>query len=244
MRRRGVHGLQQQAQAKERFNKVGAELQAQQVEQLRQQLATFKANLEDFASKHRKEIQRDPVFRAHFQKMCASIGVDPLASNKGFWSELLGVGDFYYELAVQITEICLSTRDRNGGLIDMVELKNSLDRMRGRNAVEVSDDDIQRSIKTLKTLGSGFEIITFGERKMIQSVPRELNSDFSIVLGLAQSTGFITIPSAAEKLQWDKDRVSRIVMGLLQNGICWVDEQTSPEPHRYWVISFYHYFST
>jgi hypothetical protein len=56
--------------------------------------------------------------------MCVNIGVDPLASNKGkklyvvslvliqiwienlnfksifvgFWSELLGVGDFYYEL--------------------------------------------------------------------------------------------------------------------------------------------------
>ena len=34
--------------------------------------------------------------------MCASIGVDPLASSKGFWSEMLGVGDFYYELGVQV----------------------------------------------------------------------------------------------------------------------------------------------
>ncbi len=34
--------------------------------------------------------------------MCASVGVDPLASNKGFWTELLGFGDFYYELGVQI----------------------------------------------------------------------------------------------------------------------------------------------
>ena len=25
-------------------------------------------------------------------------GVDPLASNKGFWNDLLGVGDYYYEL--------------------------------------------------------------------------------------------------------------------------------------------------
>ena len=34
--------------------------------------------------------------------MCTSIGVDPLASSKGFWSEMLGFGDFYYELAVQV----------------------------------------------------------------------------------------------------------------------------------------------
>lgn len=40
------------------------------------------------------------------QEMCASIGVDPLSSGKGFWS-VLGIGDFYYELAVQIVEVCL-----------------------------------------------------------------------------------------------------------------------------------------
>jgi hypothetical protein len=30
--------------------------------------------------------------------MCSNCGVDPLASNKGFWAEILGFGDFYYEL--------------------------------------------------------------------------------------------------------------------------------------------------
>ena len=34
--------------------------------------------------------------------MCQKIGVDPLASHKGFWAQLLGVGDFYYELGVQV----------------------------------------------------------------------------------------------------------------------------------------------
>jgi len=29
------------------------------------------------------------------------VGVDPLASNKGAWAQLLGFGDFYYELGVQ-----------------------------------------------------------------------------------------------------------------------------------------------
>ena len=32
--------------------------------------------------------------------MCKSVGVDPLSSNKGFWVDVLGVGDFYYEIAV------------------------------------------------------------------------------------------------------------------------------------------------
>ena len=45
--------------------------------------------------------------------MCASIGVDPLASSKGFWSEMLGVGDFYYELGVQIVEVCMASSHRD-----------------------------------------------------------------------------------------------------------------------------------
>lgn len=55
--------------------------------------------------------------------------MDPLASNKGFWGEILGVGDFYYEVAVQIVDICLQTRAQNGGLIDLRELQARLVRV-------------------------------------------------------------------------------------------------------------------
>lgn len=36
--------------------------------------------------------------------------------------QVLGFGDFYYELAVQIVEACLATRSINGGLMDMRSL--------------------------------------------------------------------------------------------------------------------------
>ncbi len=51
-------------------------------------------------------------------------------ANKGFWAELLGFGDFYYELAVQIVEICYQTRNQNGGLIDLNDLKQRLESIR------------------------------------------------------------------------------------------------------------------
>ena len=46
---------------------------------MEKQLAVFKENLEDFAKKHRKGINKDPEFRKNFVDMCAKIGVDPLA---------------------------------------------------------------------------------------------------------------------------------------------------------------------
>ena len=56
--------------------------------------------------------------------MCANVGVDPLASNKGMWAQLLHFGDFYYELGVQIVEACLATRAMNGGLMDLDLLRS------------------------------------------------------------------------------------------------------------------------
>lgn len=35
---------------------------------------TFKRSLEDFARKHKKDINQDPAFRQQFQVMCANIG--------------------------------------------------------------------------------------------------------------------------------------------------------------------------
>ena len=32
---------------------------------------------------------------------------------------MLGVGDFYYELGVQVIEVCLATSHRNGGMYAM-----------------------------------------------------------------------------------------------------------------------------
>lgn len=86
----------------------------------------------------RNDIRQDPVFRAQFHTMCANVGVDPLASNKGMWAQLLGFGDFYYELGVQIVEACLATRAYNGGFMELGSL---------RNAVQVSNPTICKCCK-------------------------------------------------------------------------------------------------
>lgn len=55
------------------------------------QLDTFKTNLEEFASKHKQEIRKNPQFRVQFQDMCATIGVDPLACKKWGRQRLKGL---------------------------------------------------------------------------------------------------------------------------------------------------------
>jgi len=201
------------------------------------QLIVFKQNLEEFAKKYKKDINKDPEFRRYFQDMCSKIGVDPLASHKGFWAELLGVGDFYYELAVQIIEIGLRTRAANGGLIEVTELVSHLRTMRGSQAQPISEDDIERSIKKMKVLGDGFNLLSVGSHKMVQSVPCELNVDHTTALLLAQESGYVHDSKLKAELGWSKDRIDAVLNLLLQEGMVWVDEQGTEGEYLYWFPS-------
>ena len=44
---------------------------------------------------------------------------------------MLGFGDFYYELAVQIVEVCMATSHKTGGLMELGELRRRLIKSRG-----------------------------------------------------------------------------------------------------------------
>lgn len=106
----GIGAVRKKQEQTRQFTDVGDQLAESQLSHVSAQLELFRTNLEQFAVKYKQNIKKDPEFRRKFQTMCAKIGVDPLASKKGFWSELLDVGDFYYELAVQIIEVGIITR--------------------------------------------------------------------------------------------------------------------------------------
>ncbi|NXN00080.1 SNF8 protein, partial [Sylvia borin] len=206
-----------QAKYKER----GTVLAEDQLAQMSKQLETFRTHLETFASKHKQEIRKSPEFRLQFQDMCATIGVDPLASGKGFWAEMLGVGDFYYELGVQIIEVCLALKHRNGV---------------GNSSAPFPSlrDDLLRAIKKLKVLGNGFGIIPVGGTFLVQSVPAELNMDHTVVLQLAEKKGFVTVSEIRESLKWETERAKQVLDHLLREGMAWLDAQ-APAEAQFWL---------
>jgi len=235
--RPGVSGLKRNVKAKEQAKKVGQEIEASQIEHMTKQLSVFKDNLEKFAIKYKEAINRNPQFRHQFQKMCTEVGVDPLASNKGFWAQLLGVGDFYYLLAVQIIEVCLATRAANGGLIVLEEMLARLKAKRGKYAQEISSDDIIASLKKVSSLGNGFQLLNIGNKQMIVSVPIELNVDHTIVLEQAQANAYVSASSLMKNLGWSKVRIDSVLDLLLQEGMAWIDLQAA-EP-LYWFPSLF-----
>lgn len=57
---------------------------------------------------------------------------DPLPSGRGFWPKMVGVGDFYYELGVQIIEVCLTLKHRDGGVITLEKLQQQVFKRKGQ----------------------------------------------------------------------------------------------------------------
>jgi ESCRT-II complex subunit VPS22 len=132
----------------------GSSLRSANAAALETQLAVFRSLLHQFAATHAKDIRSNPTFRAQFARMCAAIGVDPLASStstgsggegKGgggsIWAQLLGrsVNDFYFELAVRVVEVCSETRGENGGLIELRKVRERIMSNRVEGASEITE---------------------------------------------------------------------------------------------------------
>ncbi|KAM4843545.1 vacuolar-sorting protein SNF8 isoform 2-T2 [Thomomys bottae] len=217
MHRRGVGAgaIAKKKLAEAKYKERGTVLAEDQLAQMSKQLDMFKTNLEEFAT-----------------------SVFLFVAGKGFWSEMLGVGDFYYELGVQIIEVCLALKHRNGGLITLEELHQQVLKGRGKFAQDVSQDDLIRAIKKLKALGTGFGIIPVGGTYLIQSVPAELNMDHTVVLQLAEKNGYVTVSEIQASLKWETERARQVLEHLLKEGLAWLDLQAPGEAH-YWLPALF-----
>jgi len=221
------------------YQQTGSALSNSHIQQLSTQLSTFHAALTLFARNHARQIKANPAFRSAFVDMCTAINVDPLAStsisSRSLWSQF-HVSDFYRELAVCIVETCYQSRGQNGGLIKLDSLAAIIsERHLKTGGDQVSEDDILRAVKTLKPLGSGFDVIEIGDCKLIRSVPKELNLDQTTALEAAQIMGFITLSMLTDNLHWDASRAAAVLEDLVSDAFVWVDEQAAEV--EYWIPS-------
>eukprot|EP00035_Acanthoeca_spectabilis_P039327 m.61200 g.61200 ORF g.61200 m.61200 type:complete len:293 (+) comp9546_c0_seq2:2527-3405(+) len=234
--KRGALAKQKKLEAAAR---KGSEIEGLKIQAMGEQLKEFKARLQDFALKHKKAIQKDPEFRRDFQRMCDVVGVDALASQKGFWSQVFGVGDFYYKLGVSIVDICLSTRARNGGIMPIEDLMVMLQDRSGygkhKDLSSLSQDDVERAIKKLKILGKGFEIILVGKRKLVQSVPTELNQDHTEIMNSVSVNGCTSAEKLHMELGWTQTRGQKGLDQMIQEGMAWVDSKTESGTPEYYL---------
>lgn len=245
----GISALARDSAAQASYSSLAADVNAAQLSELRAQLDSFGDALLRFGSEHGADIRASPDLRHAFQKMCVSIGVDPLAApapppNNGsvaaaslgriahaakgqfnVWAATLGLSDWVYALAVQVVDVCVSTRPANGGLISMPELISRVAILRSGKRITsapraqpsstsliptaaeatVTAGDVRRAIKALAPLESGYAIIEAGGTTFVRSVPAELSQDSGIVLGLLARAAATPDTTTASRASGEKD---------------------------------------
>lgn len=233
----GIAGLQRGHARQQALGAVGQRLEASNLQTARAQLESLRAALQDFAQKHRARINSDPPFRQAFFEMCVTVGVDPLASSKNVWDEILGVGQFYNELAVQVLTVCLQTRDLNGGLLDMRECLSSLKRSRP-GADPIDSSDVMRAVDRLSALGKGVGTRRCAGRWLVFSVPAELSPDSTRALEVATAnSGKVCSEELVSQLKWTKQRSQAALAHFVREGLCWIDSQDEAVERWYWFPS-------
>ena len=220
----GVSAFKNRQNDREKYAVLGKEMEVSKLSSVRELLAEFQEALIQFATKHRARINSDPEFRLQFHSMCRNAGVDPLASNRGIWSNALGIGDFYFDLGIIIIEICLKVRAQFGGLISVADLLIRIhSSAKAGSRKTVSAADINRAVEKISVLGNGFRIVQIMGNPMVLSLPLELNKDHEDIIGEAQDSGFVTQQSMMRVAGWPKMRFDIALKPLLQDGIVWLD---------------------
>lgn len=220
--------------------RIGQEISATQVAAAREQMAIFQKKLEEFARKYKNEIRSDPDFRNEFNQMCMQIGVDPLQSRNGFWSKLLGVGEFYHELSIKVIDVCVSHKNKNGGMIPIEDVLDGVKKTYGKEkAPKISISDIKTALRNLKSIGEGYSIVEIGKNIFVKTVSFELDNDMAAVLNLAKDTGYIVDKG---HLNITDERFKSAINSLLREGFVWVD-QVQGQPPRYYVCALFKGFA-
>nr|BBF89431.1 EAP30-like [Oryza glaberrima] len=118
-------------------------------------------------------------------------------------------------------------------------------RLVGENVAKVRTDVMKEQLATFRTqleefalkhkvLGSGFEVISVGKKKLVRSVPTELNKDHNGILELAQAEGFVTVEQVERKFSWSTGRAIDVLETLLKEGLAMIDDGHRDGKRRYW----------
>jgi ESCRT-II complex subunit VPS22 len=197
----------------ELYKKKGSEMDVEFKKNLKTQLLLFQESLDYFLTNNRSEINKNPSLRQEFYDLCREIGLDPLictlySASKGVCSGAPDNSQFYNDLAVQASTVCLALKTRTGGLMPVEECLKWVNKLRGPRH-QVSLTDLCSALETLKVLGSGMSILE-GESRVILTVPLELNLDQRELIEIARETGFVEYGMFRK---WNRARFEAAVVG-------------------------------
>lgn len=224
------------------YVQLGQTLNQKHSDELSAQLSVYQSALVNFASEHGETIKKNPEFRSNFTQMCNLIGVDPLELLLFLSSKEKKSEEFLLGLAVRVVEICQETRDLNGGLISLKELRSRF--LESLSVpMDISDDDIVKGVSMLGTLGKGFEVLETNKKKWIKfsggSEAKGISNDHKRIYELSEFMGgYVTYRLLRDNYGWDSVRLKSVLDDMILNGFLWIDTQGSKGEWQFWEPSW------
>lgn len=224
------------------YVQFGQQLNQKHSDELSAQLSVYQSALINFASEHGDTIKNNPEFRSNFTQMCYLIGVDPLELLLFSSSKLKKDDNYLLGLATRVVEICQETRDLNGGLISVKELRSRFQDTLNV-PVDVSEEDILKGMAVLGTLGKGFEVLEINRKKWIKffgsSTDSGISNDHKKVYELCEFMGgYVTLRLLRDNYGWDLVRLKTVLDDMIQNGFLWIDNQGATGEWQFWEPSW------
>lgn len=223
------------------FLKLGKSLSQKHTDELAAQLSVVQSVIVNFALDHGDSIKQDSESQSKFTQICQLIGIDPLELLLLMESKLKRKDNYLGGLAIRVVEICQDTRDINGGLLSMKELRS---RLKDNTSVplEFLEEDIAKALAMISILGEGFEILTISGKKWIRHFTAlgksSISSDQQKVYELCEFTGgYVTQALLRDNFGWDKIRLKTVIDEMIMAGFLWTDSQGLGEV-QYWEPSW------
>jgi ESCRT-II complex subunit VPS22 len=151
------------------------------------------------------------------------------------WTDVLGIGDFYYDLGLRIIRQCIKTRAVNGGIMKVDDIVHRINASTAKGGAVVSCDDVKRAVLKLSVLDKCFRVIDLGE-PYVMSVPLELSMDHQAIIAVASSYSYACFSLLEAMHGWTTERFDTAISFLLQEEVVWVDDNNGSEK-RYMMPS-------
>lgn len=186
----GVAHVQQKQKTNQQMADLGAQITAERVGQIQDQLEQLEEQLRVLAKQHREEIKHDPVVRARFRQLADSLGVDLISSKKNVFAGALGLGDFYYSLASKVVEACMKESKFCGAFVPLKHVLTAVQKSydavlstsKNDKRTVISQEDVLTALGKLHRLGAGYNVVELNGYKYIQTTPDGAGAKDQIIL--------------------------------------------------------------
>lgn len=191
------------------------------------QLSVFKSALVNFAVEHGDEIRSNPEFTSKYTQICNLIGVDSLELLLYAELQQKRLKSFYEALAIRIVEVCHETRNFNGGLISLKELRSTLE-ADAEVRLGLSEEDLLLALQSLARFGRGYDVIVVGGKKWLKfysaSGEGGLSPDYRKIYEMCEFVGgYVSYRLLRDNYGWDAVRLKSVIDEMILEGLLWID---------------------